>query len=221
MSIQANEILQAFHFRYACKSFDSHKKIPEHEFQAILEAGRLSPSSFGFEPWQFLVIENQDLKNDLFPLAWGAQNSLRGASHFLIILSRKASDMIYHSDFIDQMMNQVQKLPQQVVINKRKAFENFQKEDFKLLENEQKLEDWASKQTYIALGNMLTVAALLKIDSCPIEGFNQEKVEQLLTERGILDSKHFKVSLMAGFGYRAETPSPKTRQTSQAVIRYI
>ncbi len=214
-------LLKAFNFRHACKNFDSTKSVSSEDFSTILEAGRLSPSSFGFEPWKFLIIQNPKLREKLFPISWGAQNSLKGASHFVIILARKKADMIYDANYITQIMSNTQQLPEEVVIRKRGAYESFQKNDFNLLESNRAMFDWASKQTYIALGNMLTAAALLEIDSCPIEGFNQTAVEKLLSEEGLLDTEQFGVSVMAGFGYRAEEPHPKTRQTIEAVTQWV
>lgn len=214
-------ILDAFNFRHACKEFDASKIISEEDFNTILEAGRLSPSSFGFEPWKFLVIKNQKLKDELYPIAWGAQNSLKGASHFVILLARKKIDTLYTSDYLTKIMSEVQKLPEEVIAARKGFFENFQKNDFKLLESDRALYDWASKQTYIAMANMLTTAAFLGIDSCPIEGFNIEAVEKLLDKNKIIDREHFGVSLMAGFGYRAQAPHEKTRQPLDKVVEWI
>lgn len=221
MNNKNKEIIEAFQFRHACKQFDSKKIVSEEDFNTILEAGHLSPSSFGFEPWKFLVIQDAKLKEKLFPAAWGAQNSLKGASHFVIILARKKIDTIYNSEYITKIMSEVQKLPKEVADGRRAAYENFQKNDFNLLESDRTLFDWASKQTYIALGNMMTAAAFLKIDSCPIEGFNIEKVENILKDEGILDTEHFGVSVMAGFGYRTKEPYQKTRQPLDAVVQWI
>jgi len=82
------QILDAYAFRHACKAFDSDKKISDDEFELILETGRLSPSSFGFEPWQFLVIQNPVLREKLLPLVCG-QQQVPTASHLLITLSRR------------------------------------------------------------------------------------------------------------------------------------
>ena len=82
--------------------------------------------------------------------------------------------------------------------------------------------DWASKQTYIALGNMMTTAALLGVDSCPMEGFDLDKVTEILADEGIPDTEHFGISVMVGFGYRAEEPAHgKVRQNKDDVISGI
>lgn len=221
MNNKNQAIIDAFQFRHACKQFDSTKVVSEEDFNTILEAGHLSPSSFGFEPWKFLVVQNPKLREKLFPVSWGAQNSFNGASHFVILLARKEVDTIYSSEYVTKIMSEVQNLPKDVVDGKRAAFESFQKNDFNLLESDRALFDWASKQTYIALANMLTAAAFLQIDSCPIEGFNIEKVEKILKEEGILDTEHFGVSVMVSFGYRAREPYQKTRQPLDAVVQWI
>lgn len=104
----------------------------------------------------------------------------------------------------------------------RGAYSNFQTNDFKLIDSDRAMFDWASKQTYIALANMMTTAAMLGVDSCPIEGFNIEKVEEILSEEGILDKEHFGVSVMVGFGYRDEQPHrEKTRQPMEDIVTWV
>ncbi|SMC23475.1 Nitroreductase [Clostridium acidisoli DSM 12555] len=221
MSNKNQLILDAFKFRHACKQFDATKVVSEEDFNTILDAGRLSPSSFGFEPWKFLVVQDPKIKEKLYPVAWGAQNSFNGASHFVILLARKKIDTLYNSDYIMKIMTEVQKLPSNIAQERKGYFENFQRSDFKLLESDRALYDWASKQTYIAMANMLTTAAFLGIDSCPIEGFNIEAVEKILEENNIIDTKHFGVSVMASFGYRKNEPYPKTRQSIEEVVQFV
>lgn len=221
MNDKNQQILEAIQNRFACKKFDKAKMISEDDFNTILEAGRLSPSSFGFEPWKFLVIQKEEIRNKLLSIAWGAQNSLNGASHFVILLARRGAEVMSDSDYIWNTMTEVQKLPDNIALQKKEFFGNFQKNDFNLLESERAAYDWASKQTYIALANMLTTASFLGIDSCPIEGFNIEAVEKLLKEEEILDTEHFGVSLMAGFGYKAQEASSKTRRPQNEVVQWV
>lgn len=222
MSISREDILQAYNYRYACKKFDTNKKVSDTDFNTILETARLSPSSFGFEPWKFLVIEKQSLKDKLFPVSWGAQNSLKGASHFVILLARKKADTVADAPYITHIMKDIKHMPEEVQNMMRGAYGNFQTNDFKLIDSDRAMFDWASKQTYIALANMMTTAAMLGVDSCPIEGFNMEKVEEILTEEGIIDPEHFGVSVMVGFGYRDEEPHrEKTRQPMEDIVTYV
>lgn len=215
------KLLETFRFRFACKKFDPDKTVSDEDFHTILEAARLSPTSFGFEPWNIIVLQDEEVKKKLYPIAWGAQNSLNGASHFVILLARKKSDMIYSSDYLTHMMKDVHKLPEDAAEGRRKAFQRFQEKDFNLLESDRALFDWASKQTYIVLANMLTAAAFLGIDSCPIEGFMRDEAEELLIKEGLMDPDHFGVSVMAGFGYRGEEPGhEKTRQPLSELVKW-
>ncbi|MGG3640956.1 NAD(P)H-dependent oxidoreductase [Bacillus gobiensis] len=215
------EILDAFHFRHATKEFDPNKKIPEEDFNFILKTGQLSPSSFGFEPWQFFVIENQQLKEKLAPAALGAHGKLETASHFIIILSRTKKDMTYDSPYIEHMMRDIQKMPDEVYYGMYEIVKKFQETDFNLLESDRAMFDWASKQTYIALANMLTAAAQIGIDSCPIEGFNRNKINQILQAEGLLEERRLEVSVMAAFGYRVKDPRPKTRQNINEIVKWV
>ncbi len=218
MGNKNQEILDAFRFRYACKRFDPDKEISKEDFDTILEAAHLSPSSFGFEPWKILVLQDQSIKEKLAPIAWGARNSLDSASRFVILLAYKKLDIINGSDYLTHILKDVQKQPDDAVDRKREKFHNFQKNDFNLLNNDRALFDWASKQTYIVLANMLTAAALLRIDSCPIEGFDQKAADALLAAEGVIDPDRFGVSVMAGFGYRQEVPRPKMRQPLSDIV---
>jgi nitroreductase len=218
--IDAQDILAAFQFRHACKQFDPEKKIPDSDFDLILEAGRLSPSSFGFEPWRFVVIQNPALREKLRVVTWGAQGTLPTASHYLAILCRKG-DMRFDSAYIGNFMRQVQKLPEDVVEKKQAKYRKFQESDFRLLESPRTLFDWACKQAYIALGNMMTAAALRSIDSCPIEGFDVNDAENVLAEAGVLDRANYGLAVMAAFGYRINRQPEKTRQAMEDVVVWI
>ncbi|GLB24584.1 NAD(P)H-dependent oxidoreductase [Lacrimispora xylanolytica] len=221
METMNQNILDILNFRHACKGFDPEKTVSKEDFETILEAARLSPTSFGFEPWNMIVVQDKELKEKLFPLAWGAQNSLKGGSHFVILLARKSGDLVYNAEYITHMMKEVHHFPDETAEFVRKAFKNFQENDFNLMENDRALFDWASKQTYIVLANMLTAAAFLGVDSCPIEGFDQAKVNELLVKEGLMDPEHFGVSVMAGFGYRAEAPRhEKSRQSISELVKW-
>lgn len=215
------QILAAYQFRHACKEFDSEKKISEDDFRFILETGHLSPSSFGFEPWKFVVLQNPHLREKLLPVTWGAQKQLPTASHFVIILARTQKEMVADAPHIQNMMKHVQKLPEEVQVGKGNVYHKFLESDFKLLDNERAMFEWSCRQTYIALGNMMTAAAQIGIDSCPIEGFDKDQVEQILQEEGILAKDRFGVACMVAFGYRVREPREKTRQSLEQVVQWV
>lgn len=215
------EILDAFQFRHATKEFDPGKKIPDEDFRFILETGRLSPSSVGYEPWKFVVVQNEKLREKLREVSWGAQGQLPTASHFVVILARTIKDTKYDSAYVENQMLNVKKIPEEIFEQMKIRYKSFQEHDLHLLESERAIFDWASKQTYLALANMMTAAAQIGIDSCPIEGFNFDKVQNILKEEGLLEDGHLAISAMVAFGYRANEPRPKTRKPLEDVVQWI
>ena len=207
--------------RYACRDYDPNRKISDQDFHLILEASQLAPSSYGFEPWHFLVIESESLKQDLAPIALGAQKALASASHFVIILSRTQASLRYDAPYIGYMMREIQGLPEDFCEFKQQRFETFQKEDFDLLSTERATFDWASKQSYLALAQMMQVAALRGIDSLAMEGFNRQAVTDLLTERGLIDPSEWGVSVMVSFGYGLGSVPRKTRQSLDQLVTWV
>ncbi|RKD25885.1 NAD(P)H-dependent oxidoreductase [Ammoniphilus oxalaticus] len=221
-TITSKEIVNAFRFRHATKEFDPTRTISDDDFNTILEAARLSPSSCGYEAWKFLVVQNREFREELKEISWGAQGQLPTASHFVIILARTMEDTKYDSDYVRNQMINVQGYPEEVFEQIKGSYKAFQEEGLKLLENERTMLDWAGKQTYIALANMMTVAAMLGIDSCPIEGFDLEKVQQLLAEKDLLEGGKLAVSVMVAFGYRAGEPKrEKRRKLMEEIVQWI
>ena len=219
-NIARETILNAFQFRHATKEFDTTKTISNEDIDFILKTANLSPSSFGFEPWHFIVVQDKDLRELLKPVAWGAPLKLDTASHFVLGLSMKASMVKHDADYIMHMMKDVKQFPAEVIDIYSKFYREFQERDFDL-DTDKKLFDWSSKQTYIALGNMMTSAALVGIDSCPIEGFHQEKAETLLQEKFGVDTTKYGLSFMVAFGYRKAAPEfAKSRRNFEDVVSW-
>jgi nitroreductase len=219
--VNKEQILEAYRFRHACKEFDASKHIPKEDFDFLLETARLSPSSFGFEPWKLLVLQNPELRAKLLPVTWGAQKQLPTASHYVILLARTKQGMLVDSTHIQHMMKDIQQLPPEVVQRKGDIYHNFLESDFNILSNERAMFEWACRQTYIVLGNMMTAAAQIGIDSCPVEGFDKEKVEAILREEGLLTGDEFGISCMVAFGYRKNEPRAKTRQPLEQIVEWI
>ncbi len=213
-------IIEAFNYRHACKEFNPDKKIADQDFTFILEAGRLSPSSFGFEPWKFLVVQNKDLREKLKEHTWGGKKQIPTSSHFVVILARKSYFMKYDSQYMKEFMKNVKQLSEDVINTKIGYIEGFQKNDFKLLESERAIFDWACRQTYISLANMMTAASMIGIDSCPMEGFNAEKINVVLETNLGIDSERFGISCMVAFGYRKAEPGAKTRQSIDDIVAW-
>lgn len=219
-NISQQDILHAFQFRHACKEFDSSQKLSEEDIAFILETARLSPSSFGFEPWHFVVVQNTELRELLKPVAWGAPLKLDTASHFILGLTMKAPMTKWGSDHTNRMMTEIKQLPQEAKEVYSQFYKTFQESDFDL-DTDKKLFDWAAKQTYIALANMMSAAALNGIDSCPIEGFHQAKIEPILKEHFAIDTDQYGLSYMVAFGQRKEAPKhPKTRRPIEEIVTW-
>ncbi|KKI90997.1 NAD(P)H nitroreductase YfkO [Bacillus sp. SA1-12] len=213
------EILKAYQFRHACKTFDVNKKISNEDFHFILEIGRLSPSSYGFEPWKFVVIQDEVLREKLKSVSGGAQGQLPTASHFVVILARREEGLRYNSAYINKMMKDIHDMPEEVVKGVSSSYKSFV--ETKLENNDLLIFEWACKQTYIALGNMMTAAAQIGIDSCPMEGFDKKQVNAILQNEGIIDGNDFGVACMVAFGYRNEDPKrPKTRQNLDEIVEW-
>lgn len=222
MSISKQEILDAFWFRHACKEFDAARQIGDEDFEFILETARLSPSSFGLEPWKFLVVQNPALREKLRTHTWGGQKQLPTASHVIVTLLRKSHFMRYDSGYVQNFMREVQKFPEEAAVARTAILEKFQIHDFALLESERAMSDWAAKQTYLPLANMMTAAALIGIDSCPIEGFERENLERVVAENMAVDLDQWGVAYLVAFGYRKGEPArPKTRQDMDEVVEWF
>ena len=215
------QIIDAFQFRHATKSFDPTKKIPADDFQFILETARLSPSSFGYEPWNLLVIQNEAVRNEIRDVSWGAQGQLSTASHYVIFLARTGGQMQPDGAHVQHMMD-VLGLSDEAKAGRTKRYGLFLEEDFKIGDNEKAVADWSAKQAYIALGNMMSTAAQIGIESCPIEGFDQQAVEQILERHGVLDRSVFTVPVMVAFGYRADEPKrAKQRRCLDEIVTFV
>ena len=213
-------VLDAYQFRHACKAYDPARKISDDNFRFILETGRLSPSSFGLEPWRFVVVQEPQTRALIRDMAWGAREKVMECSHFVVILARQPAMLSPDGDYLPRFMREVQHLPEEAVQMRLRFFRNFSEKDFELAGHPRAFYDWACKQIYIALGNMLTAAAMIGVDSTAIEGFPLEAMNSALAGRGLYDPAQFKLSVMAAFGYRLNAPQPKTRQRLQDVVQW-
>lgn len=212
------EILDILNFRHACKEFDPNKKINKDEFEVILEAGRLSPSSMGIEPWKFLIIENQQLKNELGEVCWGGKTQMPTCSHLVVYLGRTAKELRFDSNYIDYLLKDVKHLPEDIANKYKGIMKSIEEIRFK---DDKDLENYSSEQVHIALANMMNVAAMQGIDSCAIGGIDHNKVEKILVDRGLLDTDKFNIVLCAAFGYRVNNPGEKLRQSMDQVVDWV
>jgi len=206
-----NECSKALDFRHACKVFDENKKIPDEAMHFILEAGRKSPSSFGMEAWKFLVITNEDLKAKLRRACWN-QVQITSCSHLVIILA--GIDSVKPESGEVRKRFERREMPEEKLEFYMDLYKNHLQET---LSSDENIYHWTSKQTYIAAANMMSAAATLEIDSCPIEGFDKKEVEKILE----LDTTKYQLSLVLPFGYRLDPQSKQQRLTFEEVVTFI
>lgn len=204
-----SEFLEAMAFRHACKRFEPEKAIPAEPFESILEVARTSPSSFGMEPWRLIVVRNPNLRKALKSSCWN-QSQITECSE-LVILTTDNNVVRSGTPYVKKMFER-RGLPAEAVETYLGVYKNYlaEKEADEVL-----LENWTAKQCYIAAANMMTYAATLKIDSCPIEGFDKEEVEAILD----LPEGH-SVALIVAFGYRVNPQSPQMRLPMNQIVEY-
>jgi len=187
-------ILDALKWRYAVKAFDSTKKISDQDLSTIKESLVLTPSSYGLQPWKFLVITNDEIRAKLRPHSWN-QSQITDCSH-LVVLCRKTDMTEEHVDAYLADMAETQNTP----IENYEGYRNMMIQN--VVEGMQKTDKpaWMKNQVYIALGNLMTVCAAMEIDTCPIEGFDPAEYDKIL---GLAD-KGLASCVVCPIGYRSD-----------------
>lgn len=214
-TIENQQLIHSLNWRYAIKQFDPTRKISPENWQTLEEALRLSPSSLGLQPWKFLIITDPELRRKLQPVSYG-QSQIVDASHLVVFatkLNLSEADIDAHIAKIASVRG--------VSLEDLAPLRAMSVGGIIAGKNEQERKDWAFNQTYIALGNLLTSAALLGIDACPMEGFSREEYNNLLglTEQGL------GAAVVATLGYRSSEDkygsAPKVRFDRDEVIQYL
>jgi len=206
------EIISALEKRYATKIFDTSKKVSDEDMKTILEAGRLSPSSFGFEPWKFIVITNPDIRTKMRAAGYD-QTKLTDASHLVVVAYRTDADALVPELIARTAAAQGKK---------KEDLADFEKMATGAMSGKQgdARDSWLKAQTYIPLGIMTLTAALLGIDTCPMEGFDPKQINAILG----LKEKNLCAATMLAVGYRGEDPyatKPKVRRSYDEVVETI
>ena len=205
--------LEILKFRHACKIFDESKKISAGEFDFILEAGRLSPSSTGLEQWDFLVVQNQELREKIKAVSWN-QVPITSCSHLVVILAKIKEVKVGRSS-IDKMIARRADKDPEAIAARQKFYHDFLLSNFK---NDDELTfQWSHEQCMIAATNMMNAAASLGIDSCPIEGFDRHALNEILG----LDESEKRVAIVVPFGYRLNPQPEKLRRQRAEVVTWI
>lgn len=213
--ISSEALLESLRWRYATKQFDPTRVIPEETWMALEASLVLTPSSFGLQPWKFLVITDPALKARLRPHCWN-QSQVTDCSHLVVFCGKQEMD----ADYLDAFMQSVAS-SRQTTADTLAGYRNVIAGSV-LGEGSiaQMLPEWSARQAYIALGQLMLSAALLGIDTCPMEGFVPEAVDNELN----LPQEGFRAVVLCPLGYRSAQDKyaeiPKVRWPSSLVIEH-
>lgn len=210
-TISTTDLLGALNWRYATKSFDAAKKLPATVLEALLGALVLAPSSFGLQPWKFIVVEDLELRAKLRAESWN-QTQVTDASQLIVFTARETLDA---GDIDEHLAHTaaVRGIEAATLAPLRQMMTGFTAG-----RPDEDLFAWNGRQVYIALGQLMTSAALLGVDSCPLEGISTAGYDQVL---GLAGSGYRTVCACA-LGYRADddkyAATPKVRYPRERVV---
>ena len=183
-------ILESLNWRYATKQYDSSRKVSDADIATIEEAISLAPSSFGIQPYKFIVVTDPEVREKLKAAAWG-QTPITDASHLVLFAYKKTLSDGDIEHFVDRIV-EIRGTPREALLD----YENIMKGSAKKAVDGGYIETWNSRQAYIALGFLLETAALLGIDATPMEGFDPAQFNEIL---GLTD---YSIVAVAALGYR-------------------
>ncbi|RYC50263.1 NAD(P)H-dependent oxidoreductase [Flagellimonas olearia] len=209
-----SNILEHRTWRYATKKFDASKKISHQDLNSLLEATRLSASSYGLQPYHVFVISDPEVRERLKPVSWN-QSQITDASHLIVFAHATDFGEELVDDFITNLSD-----TRDIPLDGLNGYAEMMKSNLVGLPTDVKA-SWAGKQVYIALGNALQAAAELKIDTCPMEGFQAEEYNKILG----LTEKDLNAAVVLAVGYRSEEDQtqnlPKVRKSKEELFTHI
>lgn len=214
MTISPDYLLAALRWRYATKKFDTTRTIPAAIWDAFEESLVLTPSSFGLQPWKFLVIHDAGIRANLSPESW-RQPQVTEASHYVVLTARTDLDATDIDAWMERMI-EIQGSSLEVVAPLRGMIEGFA-----LAMSHEARHEWNIRQTYIALGQLMASAAVLGIDACPMEGISTAGYDHVLG----LEGSGYATVVACALGYRAADDKyatiPKARFARSKVITHL
>ncbi|AYO58584.1 NAD(P)H-dependent oxidoreductase [Chryseobacterium sp. 6424] len=206
--------LEALQKRYSVKKFDSTKKVDSEVLTRILQAGKLSASSLGLQPYRLLIIESTEMKQKLIS-AYHNPSQISTCSHLVVLISKKNIDERYVDGYF-RHISEVREVGIESLSLFRKNIDGYTQNP-----NQQAIESWAEKQSYIVLGNLMFAAALEQVDTCPMEGFKKKEIEEILE----IDTDKEGVTVTLALGYRAEDDAfqhlKKVRKPEEKLFKFI
>jgi nitroreductase len=211
---EAERIETAFRWRYATKKFDPARRIPHSDWAALENALLLAPSGYGLQPWKFLVIQDPGLRRELTP-ASHHQTQVEACSHFVVLAARTRVD----ADFIGQYTDRIAEA-RGIARASLNGFFDMVVGDLIHGPKSHFQSEWAARQTYIALGTLISAAAMLRIDSCPLEGIEPDAYDRILDLR-----PDYRAVVACALGYRSPedkyATTPKVRFRRERILHYL
>jgi nitroreductase len=208
-------VLQQLQWRYATKNFDPTRIIPPETWAILEQSLVLAPSSFGLQPWKFFVVRNPDIRQQLLAASWN-QTQVVEASHLVVFAIKKD---INEAD-VDRYVARMAEV-QQVPVENLQGFANVVKGFLVKPPYPLDINEWSTRQVYIALGQFMTSAAMLGIDTCPMEGFMPAQYNELLE----LPQQGYSAVVVCPAGYRStedkSASRPKVRYSPHDVIAHL
>jgi nitroreductase len=214
-TLSSQQLLESLRWRYATKSFDPAREIPADLWAVLEECLVLTPSSFGLQPYRFLVVEDRGVREKLLPHAWG-QRQVVEASHFVVFAARTEVTEAEIDVFLSHTARVRAKPVESLADYRGMMTGTLLSEGFRPLASH-----WTVRQAYIALGNLLTCAALLGVDACPMEGFVPAEFDRILG----LTGQGLRSAVACALGYRSpgdkDASAPKVRFPRSQLVRTI
>ncbi|MDR3684815.1 MAG: NAD(P)H-dependent oxidoreductase [Geothrix sp.] len=211
-TISGEGLLKQLNWRYATKKFDPLKKIPAADWAVLEEALILTPSSYGLQPWKFIVVKDPALKAKLRPASWN-QSQVEDCSHLVVFAAKQD---ISEAD-VDRFVARIAEV-RGASVESLAGYRGFMVGDLVSGPRHAVIQEWAARQTYIVMGNLLTSAALLGIDACPFEGIEPAKYDEILG----LNGSGYATVAACPLGYRAAddkyASAPKVRFEAKDLI---
>jgi nitroreductase len=204
--IKGERLLAQLNWRYATKQFDPASKISPEDWAALEDALILSPSSYGLQPWKFIVITDQNTREKLFPATWN-QRQVLDCSHYIVF----AVNAKMTEGYIDKHIMRMVEI-RGGTVEGLKRFRDIMVGDIVTGERAGIAKHWATHQAYLALGNFITSAALMGIDTCPMEGFDPSEYDKILD----LPAKELASVVCCATGYR----SPNDNRATLKKVRF-
>jgi nitroreductase len=211
----SQQLLDALQWRYATKVFDAAKKIPADVWQTLERALVLTPTSYGLQPYKFLVINDPVKRAELLPHSWN-QKQVVEASHFVVFTARTQMTEADVTKLI-QRTSDIRKIPAKSL----NFYRDLMLGDIVNGPRGKTAHEWAARQTYIALGNLMTCAAVLGVDACPMEGLSPAEYDRVLG----LNYSGYATVVACALGYRAATDKyaglPKVRYEANELVQQV